>query len=137
MKIRAMGSAALVAATLMTTEAVHAAGGSFVCKGTSTTKEVASQVDGGFNLQNIVKLYAIRWDAKEARRLCEAYAAGEPVEISCLDGRRDWDAIMASVPGEYFGMSDRSLAEPFWKLSSENDGFRDALAYCRSVGAIK
>lgn len=137
MRIDAMVGAGLVAAIAVAAGPVHAAGGSFVCKGSSVTKEVASKVDGGFNLQNIVKLYAIRWDAQEARRLCGAYAGGESVEITCLDGHRDWGAIMASVPSEYFGMPDRSLAEPFWQLSSENDGFRDAMTYCRSVGAIR
>lgn len=125
------------AALIATVSAAQATAGSFVCKGSSTTKEIAANVDAGFNLQNIVKLYVIRWDAAEARRLCEAYAAGEPVEITCLDGQRDWKGIKASVPSEYFGMADRSLAEAFWKLSSENDGFRDAMTYCRSVGAIR
>lgn len=128
--IAAIGTAILAAAS-----DAHAAG-SFVCE-RSPTVEVTQQVGGNFALQNIVNEYRVRWDAAEARRECEAFAAGRPAEISCLNGRRDWTAIMASVPGDYFGQSNKALAASYRKEMQRGNGFKEAMAYCRSVGAIE
>ncbi|MFQ8433146.1 hypothetical protein [Amaricoccus sp. W119] len=127
--------AAVVAAILATATGARAAG-SFVCE-RSPTVEVAQQVGGNFALQNIVNEYRVRWDAAEARRECEAFAAGQPSEISCLNDRRDWTAIMASVPEDYFGQSNKALAATYRKEMQRGNGFKEAMAYCRSVGAIE
>jgi len=80
--------APLAVAILMAAGGAQAASGSFACKdGFGTMKEVKAQVGGSSGFINIVSLYVARWDAQEARRLCSAYAAGEPVTISCLDGQ--------------------------------------------------
>lgn len=113
-----------------------AVGGSFVCEGSSLT-EVRDHVDGSFGLQKIVNQYLVRWDAQEAMEQCRAYAEGRPYQISCLNGRRDWDAILASVPKEYFGRSNQSLAATHRDEMRKGNGFAEAMAYCRSVGAIK
>ena len=85
----------------------------------------------------ILQEYRMRWDAKHIRAQCEAFEAGEPYEISCLRGRRDWDAIAAMVPEELRGLSATDLRPHVLKLQAEDDGMRDAVKFCRSVGAVQ
>lgn len=116
----------------------QAAGGSFVCKDNlGTMKEVKAEVGGSSTFISIVNQYVARWDAQEARRLCSAYAAGEPVAISCLNGQRDWSAIKASIPPDYFGQSNQQLAGTYTAEMKSGNGFKEAMAYCRGVGAIR
>jgi hypothetical protein len=130
--------AGCTAAVLMTAGTVQADGGSFVCEdGFGTSKEITAQVGGSFGFQKIVHQYVARWDAQKARQLCEAYAGGEPVTITCLDGRRDWAAIKASIPSDYYGRSNESLASANEAERRQGNGFKEAMAYCRSVGAIE
>jgi hypothetical protein len=136
MKMHLMVQAAIAAAVLMTAGTVQAAGGSFVCE-RSPTMEVMEKAGGSSAFQSIVNEYRVRWDAAEARRQCEAYASGQPHEISCLNGRRDWTAILASVPEEYFGRSNKALAATYSEEMRKGNGFKETMAYCRSVGAIK
>jgi hypothetical protein len=135
MKMQTMVRAAIAAALLAPAGTAQAAG-SFVCE-RSPTVEVAEQVGGNFALQNIVNEYRVRWDAAEARRQCEAFAAGQPYEIACLNGRRDWTAIMAAVPQDYFGQSNKALAATYREEMRRGNGFKEAMDYCRSVGAIE
>lgn len=121
---------------LLGTAPAFAVGGSFHCE-RSPTMEATEHVEGSFALQNIVIQYMTRWDATEATKQCRAYAEGQPYEISCLNGRRDWDEILASVPKDYFGRSNKSLANTVDMERREGNGFKEAMAYCRSVGAIK
>ena len=81
--------------------------------------------------------YRRRWDVAYKREQCEAFAAGELYEISCLDGRRDWDAIKAMVPSEFFGMANLDLHPHYLELQMADNGNKDMVAYCRSVGAIE
>lgn len=128
----------VIAAALVAAAGAAHAGGSFVCKdGFGTMKEVKAQVGGSSGFVNIVSLYVARWDAQEARRLCSAYAAGEPVTITCLDGLRDWNAIKASIPPDYFGGSNQQLADAYTAEVEKGTGHLEALQYCRSVGAVK
>ena len=137
MKILGMAVAAAAILTVAT-GAANAAGGSFVCEDSfGKSKEIKAEVGGSFAFQNIVSQYVTRWDAQKARQLCEAYAAGEPVTITCLDGQRDWSAIKASIPAEYFGLGNQQLASTHTAEMQRGNGFKEAMAYCRSVGAIK
>ena len=134
MKRLAVAAAALVAAA----GGAHAAGGSFVCKDNlGTLKEIQVEVGGSSGFQKIVSQYVSRWDAQEARRLCSAYAAGEPVSITCLNGQRDWNQIKASIPPDYFGLGNQQLAQANAAEREKGTGYREAMAYCRDVGAIR
>lgn len=138
MNLKPIIQTALVVALASVTGGAQAAGGSFACKdGFGTIKEVKAKVAGSSGFVNIVSLYVARWDAEEARRLCSAYAAGEPVTIGCLDGRRDWSAIKASIPPDYFGQSNQQLASTYTKELAQGTGHLEALQYCRGVGAVK
>lgn len=129
---------ALAVAVVAVAGGAQAAGRSFACKdGFGTIKEVKAEVGGSSGFVNIVSLYVARWDAQEARRLCSAYAAGELVTIGCLDGRRDWNAIKASIPPEYFGQSNQQLASTYTAELAQGTDHLQALQYCRGVGAVK
>lgn len=110
---------------------------SFGCEGSLNfdNDEVASRAANP-GMRSILQEYRVRWDAVHVRAQCEAFAAREPYEISCLKGRRDWNAIAAMVPEELHGLSAGALRPHLLALQAENDGFRDAIKFCRSVGAI-
>lgn len=110
--------------------------GSFHCERSSLT-EASEHVDGGFGLVQIVNQYTLRWDAADAIKQCQAFAEGHDSDISCVNDRRDWDAILASVPDDYFGRSNQSLATVVRQEIRDGNGLKEAMAYCRSVGAIK
>jgi hypothetical protein len=134
MKMHNIMEAFVTAAILVMARGAQAAS-SFVCE-RSPTVEVRKEAGGSFAFQNIVNEYRVRWDAAEARRQCQAFAAGQPSEIGCLNGRRDWTAIMTSVPAEYSGQSNEALAAAYEKEMQRGNGYEAALDYCRSVGAI-
>jgi hypothetical protein len=139
MKMQPITRAAIAAAALMMAAGgAHAAGGSSSCEDSfGTLKEIETQVGGSFAFRNIVNQYVRRWDAAKARQLCEAYTAGEPVTISCLDGQRDWAAIKATIPEDYFGQSNKALASTYEAERRKGNGFKEAMEYCRGVGAIQ
>lgn len=87
-------------------------------------------------LRRVLEQYRARWDAAHMRAQCEAFAAGQPHEIGCLDGRRNWDEIVAMVPGDLWSMSAGQLRPVYLKMQEEDDGYKAALEYCGSVGAI-
>jgi hypothetical protein len=136
MKMQSTVRSTVTAAVLAMIGGDQVLAGTFVCE-RSPTVEVAEQVGGNFALQNIVNEYRVRWDAAEARRQCEAFAAGQPSEIGCLNGKRDWSAIMAAVPQDYFGQSNKALAASYRQEMQKGNGFKEAMAYCRSVGAVE
>lgn len=137
--MRFLGLAGFSAAALIATiGAAQAAGGSFACKDSfAKSKEIEAQVGGSFAFQKIVSQYVTRWDSQKAQELCKAFASGEPVTIACLDGQRNWTAIKAAIPSDYFGRSNESLASTYESERRKGNGFKEAMAYCRSVGAIR
>jgi len=87
-------------------------------------------------MENIVRSYMLLWDAKYIRNQCEAFEKGDRYEISCLNGKRDWNEIRASIPSEYFSMGREAL-RPFSEERGEARNRRnEAIAFCRDVGAI-
>jgi len=129
-----------VAATLtLGAPMAHAYGGSFQCEDQMDMDQDQARAISGTNngLFKIVMEYRERWDVAYKRQQCEAFAAGQPYDISCLNDRRDWDAIRAMVPSDYFGMSNVDLNPHYQELQMADDGIRDMADYCRSVGAIK
>lgn len=135
--IRFTALAALTALTF-TAPAAHAYGGSWQCEVQGDMdKEEARAIAPQNALFNIVMKHREAWDIQHMREQCEAYAAGEPYEISCLDGRRDWEAIKAMVPSEFFGRSNLELTPHLHAMPSTTEGFIEVARYCRSVGAIE
>ncbi len=129
---------ALAALTLSAPEA-QAFGGSWQCEDSmDMDRDEARAISGTNNaLFNLLNEYRERWDAQYKLKQCKAFAEGRPYNISCLNNRRDWDAIKGMVPEELFGMSSREVTPYYQELQMADDGARDMAVYCRSVGAIE
>lgn len=128
----------IMALLMAVPSAATAQAGSWACGGSvdgdhDEMKEIATNI----SMYRILEEYRDRWDAEHKRAQCEAYAAGQPHDIRCLNDRRDWAAIKAMVPDELFGMSTKELRPFFIDLNESDDGHQAAIDYCRSVGAIK
>lgn len=112
----------------------------FVCPGLAQTHPVdGARIDAlshNVAMRNIVFQYMIRWDAQYMRAACESAARGEPTDMSCLNGRRDWAAIEAMIPGEYFGMSSSALRPYSLELREDRAPTLEAGDYCRDLGVI-
>ena len=100
-------------------------------------REELKAIATNISMFRILQEYRDRWDAQYIRQQCEAYSAGESYEIGCLNGRRDWEEIKAMVPADFFGMSTKDLRPHFVELDEADDGYKAAIEYCRSVGAIE
>jgi hypothetical protein len=86
-------------------------------------------------MRTVVREYMQRWDAAHMRRQCENFANGRPFAIGCLNDRRDWDAIIASIPSEYSQMERRVLGDVIRGDLKSPEMVRDAVSYCEAVGA--
>lgn len=116
----------------------HAFGGSWQCENQmDMDRDEARAIAPNNGLFNILNKYRERWDIQHMHEQCAAFAVGGTYDISCLDDRRDWDAIKAMVPIEFFGKSNEELTPDFQALQTHGEEFIDVIAYCRSVGAIK
>jgi len=99
-------------------------------------RETIQRLAHNREMEVIIKEYMWRWDARYIRSQCKAFANGAPYEISCLNGRRDWSEIEASIPGEYSRL-DRKALRPFMEQERDADNGRgEAVTFCRDVGAI-
>lgn len=130
---------AATAAFALMTPMAHAAGGSFQCENQmDMDREEALEIAGSnHGLYQILMVHRENWDIAYKRAQCEAYAEGRPYEISCLNDRRDWDEIKASVPEEYFGMASADLTPHFQAIQNNTDEIIAVMNYCRDVGAIE
>lgn len=91
-------------------------------------------------MEVIVKEYALQWEAVEIRRTCDAAAASRPTDFSCLQGRRDWDAIGSMIPGQLSGLDAAALRPhqlKLQKLKAETRPHEMAYQYCEGLGVIK
>lgn len=88
----------------------------------------------------IVKQYAEKWEDEEITRTCDAAASGKAADFSCLQGRRDWDAIKSMIPDDLFGM-DASSLRPVQldnqKTRAQERPRRAALEHCEALGVMK
>lgn len=101
-----------------------------------------SSIDGlshNRTMKKIVKEYAYQWENEEMRRTCKAAAAGGTANFSCIDGRRDWNAIASKIPQELTSMDRKSLRPHQLKLQELGSNGRlrnEALNYCKDLGVI-
>lgn len=135
--IRFTALAALTALTF-TAPPAHAYGGSWLCENQmDMDHDEARAIAPQNGLFNILMMHREAWDLQHMREQCEAFAAGEPYEISCLNDRRDWDAIKAMVPSEFFGRSNLELTPHFHAMPGNAEAYIEVARYCRGVGAIE
>lgn len=109
------------------------------CEGQFLDPRVEAQVEARAHnrtMRRIILVYMYRWDAAYMRDACDRAVQGEAVDMSCLDGRRNWDEINAMIPGEYWGMSSSSLRPHRLALDEEGSPHFDAYDYCVEIGAV-
>ena len=61
------------------------------------------------------------------------------VDFSCLDGRRDWNAIMSKIPSETMNQADikrRPLMLELQAKDTQGKLRNEALDYCEDLGVI-
>ena len=131
--------AAAAAALILAAPMAHATGGSWVCENPmDMDRDEALEIAGSnHGLYQILMKTRENWDIAHMRAQCEAYAEGRSYEISCLDDRRDWDEIKATVPEEFFGMASEQLTPHFQAIQSNREQVRAVVNYCRDVGAVE
>lgn len=128
---------AAVAAFLLVAPMAHAFGGSWICENQmDMDQDEAWDISGHVGMFRIASAYRERWDAQYMRQQCEAFVLGRPYDISCLDDRRDWEAIKQSIPSDLFGMSVMETRPFYLELQAGDNGIKSAIDYCRDVGAI-
>ena len=119
------------------------ASGEFACRGVpfvhEQDKAAFSKHAPDGTMRAILIEYAHLWDAAEMKRLCDAKLRGEPVELTCLQGRRSWDAIIADVPRSVLGSSGGAQREHLATLRAERATSRphqQAMNHCVRKGAV-
>ena len=134
-------TATIVIAVMQPAFADH--GTNFHCSGfpikSDQAKENMSRLAHNNGMRNIVLAYVYQWENEEIKRACDAVAAGKSADLTCLDGRRDWEAISAKIPNELAGKSNQELRPYMLKLQEQ--GFnaskrREVLEYCEGLGVI-
>ncbi|MDD9908690.1 MAG: hypothetical protein OXR62_03270 [Ahrensia sp.] len=115
----------------------------FHCSGfpvkSDRAKQAMKRLTHNATMRNIVLAYVYQWENEEIRRICDAAAAGETADLSCLDGRRDWEAIGSKIPADLADKSNRQLRPHMLDLQAQ--GFnavkrREVLDYCEGLGVI-
>lgn len=129
---------AIAAALTATSGNADAQDGPFVCPSITHPVDEAriDELSHNIGMRRIVEQYMFRWDADYMRTACERAARGEPADMSCLHGRRDWTAIEAMIPGDYFGMSNTALRPHYLALSEGRNPTMEAGDYCRELGVL-
>ncbi|MCI5044417.1 MAG: hypothetical protein MRY72_06935 [Aquisalinus sp.] len=102
-------------------------------------KEAMKQLAHNNGMRKIVEFYAWDWENEEMRRICDAGAAGETVDTSCLEGRRDWAAIAAKIPNGPAGQSNKDLRPHMLELGER--GYhtterKEVMSYCARLGVV-
>lgn len=141
MKPRILALAIMVLLTAQSVRADH--GQNFHCSGfpirSDQAKEAMSHLAHNNAMRNIVLAYVFQWENEEIKRTCDAAAAGQGADFSCLDGRRDWQAIQSKIPEGLSGKSNQDLRPLMLELQEKrfNAAARnDVLNYCERLGVI-
>lgn len=90
-------------------------------------------------MRKIISFYAWHWENEEMRRICDAGAAGKTVNTSCLEGKRDWDAIAAKIPDGLAGKNNKQLRPHMLELSARGYHTSDrteVMKYCANLGVV-
>lgn len=103
------------------------------------TKTAMGSLAHNNGMRKIVSFYAWQWENEEMRRICDAGAAGKTVDTSCLEGKRDWDAIASKIPEGLTGKSNKKLRPHMLELSARGYHTSDrteVMKYCANLGVV-
>lgn len=104
-----------------------------------TAKNAMNKLAHNSGMRKIVSFYAWNWENEEMRRICDAGASGREVDTSCLEGRRDWDAIAAKIPEGLAGKTNQELRPYMLELSARGyhtTDRKDVMSYCAKRGIV-
>lgn len=101
-----------------------------------SVKEGIASISTIPTMRNVILDYMIMWDVEEMRKQYASFAAGEPYNISCLNGRRDWNAIKAMVPEDLEHLPIAKHREHRLSIEKERPRWMDAINYCSDLGAL-
>lgn len=118
-------------------------GKNFHCDGipfmSGVDKEKMDSIAHNNGMRQIIQFLATNWENAEIKRLCKAAADGQEIDQSCLDNRRDWDAIIATIPEGLAGKSNKELRPIMLEIGQRGYHTTDrkaALSYCANLGVI-
>jgi hypothetical protein len=142
MKIKAsLAIAALLALPASPAFADH--GENFHCSGLPFTegpgKEAVDRLAHNNGMRQIIFFLASKWENEEIKRQCDAAANGATIDQSCLEGKRDWAAIEATIPEDLAGKSNKEIRPFMLEISNQKHhttGRKEALSYCANLGVI-
>lgn len=133
--------AAILTATLLNAQLAQAE--NFHCSAFpfKSTQAVAAFKKHAHNItmRRILEYQAFNWEDTEMRNICKAASEGKSVNFSCMDGRRDWGAIKASIPDAWFTLGNLELRPEMLALQQQramNNPREAALSYCDQLGVI-
>lgn len=102
-------------------------------------KQAMSRLAHNNGMRKIVQFYAWDWENEEMRRICDAGAAGKTADTSCLEGKRDWDAIASKIPADLAGKSNKQLRPHMLELSERGYHTSDrkkVMSHCANLGVV-
>lgn len=135
----------LVAASLvmLASPAFADHGENFHCSGLPFTegpgKEAVDRLAHNNGMRQIIFFLASKWENEEIKRQCDAAATGAKIDQSCLEGKRDWAAIEATMPKGLAGKSNKEIRPFMLEISNQQHhttGRKEALSYCANLGVI-
>ena len=101
----------------------------------ATFKQLAHNI----TMRRILEYQAFNWEDQRMRLICKAASEGKQGDFSCMDGHRDWDAIKASIPKEWFGRDNLKLRPDMLALQAQRakqNPREQAFVYCEGLGVI-
>lgn len=104
-----------------------------------SAKNAMNKLAHNNGMRKIVSFYAWDWENEEIRRICDAAASGKEVDTSCLEGRRDWEAIAAKIPEGLAGKSNQDLRPHMLELSARGyhtTDRKEVMSYCAKRGVV-
>ena len=128
---------------LFTSPAFADHGENFHCSGLPFTegpgKEAVDRLAHNNGMRQIIFFLASKWENEEIKRQCDAAASGTKIDQSCLEGKRDWAAIEATIPEGLAGKSNKEIRPFMLEISNQKHhttGRKEALSYCANLGVI-
>ena len=97
------------------------------------------QLAHNITMRRILEYQAFNWEDRRMRQICKAASEGKQGDFSCMDGRRDWEAIKASVPKELFGRDNLKLRPDMLALQEQRakqNPREQVFVYCEGLGVL-
>ncbi|MGB7336998.1 MAG: hypothetical protein WBD01_14525 [Salaquimonas sp.] len=91
------------------------------------------------SLLDLAEAHTLLWEDAEIKRICTRAASGSKEDFGCLGGRQDFEVIKASIPPEFFKLSQKELRPHYLALQQTRADERPrdkALNFCGDLGVV-